>query len=319
MILVIGTSKQRSLEVISLVKPPNDNVLEGHEIFNDNDPYSFIVKFIENIYSPCLSLIYSYISSAIIMPTLRNLMIIIAYDGTGFHGWQLQPGKRTVQETVETTLENILQHNVRVTASGRTDAGVHALGQVINFFTPSSIPEKGLLKAMNSIFPSDISALEVKEVDSAFHARYKAKSKAYVYVIETAEILNPFLSRYAFHLPCKLDTEAMSLSAKMMEGEHDFSSFMAAGSSIKTTRRRILTTEIITKSSHVYFFVQGSGFLRHMVRNIVGTLILVGQGKIVPAEITRIIAHRDRSLAGPTAPPQGLYLVSVEYDDIIKK
>ncbi|HQH99693.1 MAG TPA: tRNA pseudouridine(38-40) synthase TruA [Deltaproteobacteria bacterium] len=301
--------------MISLVKPRKDNSLEGHEIFKDNDQYSFTLKFIENIYSPCLSLVYSYISSAIIMPTLRNLKITLAYDGSGFHGWQLQPGKRTVQETVEAALESILQHDIRVTASGRTDAGVHALGQVINFFTPLSIPEKGLLKAMNSIFPSDISALEVKEVEPAFHARYRAKSKTYIYILETAEILSPFLSRYALHIPCKLDIEAMGLSVKILEGEHDFRSFMAAGSTVKTTKRRILAADIASKGSQIFFFIQGSGFLRHMVRNIVGTLILVGQGKIAPDEVDRIIACRDRASAGPTAPPQGLYLVGVDYGE----
>jgi len=247
------------------------------------------------------------------MPTLKNLKITLAYDGSGFHGWQFQPGKRTVQETVEAALESILQHGIRVAASGRTDAGVHALGQVINFFTPSSIPEQGLLKAMNSKFSSDLAALEIKEVDPAFHARYMAKSKAYVYVIETAAILSPFLSRYTLHIPYELDTEAMNLSAKMIEGEHDFRSFMAAGSTVKTTKRRILAAEVTTKGSQVFFFIQGSGFLRHMVRNIVGTLLLIGQGKIVPDEIDRIIARRDRAFAGPTAPPQGLYLVGVDY------
>jgi tRNA pseudouridine38-40 synthase len=247
------------------------------------------------------------------MPTVRNLKIILAYDGAGFHGWQLQPGLRTVQETVENSLEKILSHDVRVTASGRTDAGVHAFGQVINFFTPVSIPEKGLVKAMNSVFPSDIAPVEVKEVDPTFNARYMAKSKAYTYVIETAELFSPFLSRYALHLPGRLDIEAMSISAKMIEGEHDFSSFMAAGSTVKTTRRRIQAAEIACRNSQVFFFIKGSGFLRHMVRNIVGTLILVGQGEMVPDEIMRIIACRDRAFAGPTAPPQGLYLVGVDY------
>lgn len=247
------------------------------------------------------------------MPIMRNLKIILAYDGADFHGWQIQPGLRTVQETVENTLEKILGHAVRVTAAGRTDAGVHAMGQVVNFITSSAIPEKGLLSAMNSVLPSDIKAVGVKEVDPAFHSRYMARSKSYAYVIETAEIFSPFLSRYALHLPGRLDIEAMNLSAKKIEGDHDFSSFMAAGSTVKTTRRRILKAEVFPRSSHVYFFIQGSGFLRHMVRNIVGTLILVGQGKMGPDEFAQVIACRDRALAGPTAPPQGLYLVGVEY------
>ncbi len=249
---------------------------------------------------------------------MRNLKTILAYDGSGYHGWQVQAGVNTVQETVEKILSAILKHDVRVVSSGRTDAGVHAIGQVINFFTPSSIPEEGLLKAMNSMLPGDIKVSHIEEVPPGFNARFTAKSKTYVYMIETSEVLSPFLTRYALHLPGRLDIDAMDISAKMLLGEHDFSSFMGAGSAVKTTIRRIMVSEVFTRDTKVYFLIKGSGFLRHMVRNIVGTLILIGQGRMEPGDMKGIISLKDRAFAGPTAPPQGLYLVGVEYDDLCR-
>ncbi len=246
---------------------------------------------------------------------MRNMKIVLAYDGTAFHGWQFQTGLRTVQETVERCLQKILGHEVRVTAAGRTDAGVHALGQVINVLTPSRIPADGLLKALNSVFPSDLSAREVCQVSIDFNARYLAQSKIYVYIIDTSEIISPFLSRYVMHLPGVLDVDAMVQAAYLLEGEHDFSSFMGAGSSVKTTVRRILAFKIFGKGPRVYFCIQGSGFLRHMVRNIVGTLIPVGRGAMKLKDVERILALNDRTQAGPTAPPHGLYLVDVVYGE----
>ncbi len=244
---------------------------------------------------------------------MRNLKIILAYDGSAFHGWQFQTAKRTVQETVEKSLQDILGHEVRVTASGRTDAGVHALGQVINFRTGSRIPVNGLLRALNSVFPPDLSAREVQEVSPDFHARYLAVSKKYVYIIDTSTILSPFLSRYIMHLPGGLDIPAMVQAARALKGRHDFSSFMGVGSPVKTTVREIFDFEIFGKGSRVFFSIRGSGFLRHMVRNIVGTLIPVGRGEMTSRDVERILALKDRTQAGPTAPPQGLYLVEVEY------
>ncbi len=244
---------------------------------------------------------------------MRNLKIILAYDGSAFHGWQFQTATRTVQETVEKCLQDILGHEVRVTASGRTDAGVHALGQVVNFRTSSRIPAHGLLRALNSMFPPDLSAREVREVPLDFHARYLALSKKYVYVSDTSSILSPFLSRYVMHLPGGLDIRAMGQAARALKGRHDFSSFMGSGSSVKTTIREIFDFEVFGKGSRVFFCIRGSGFLRHMVRNIVGTLIPVGQGEMASRDVESILALRDRTQAGPTAPPQGLYLVEVEY------
>ncbi len=247
------------------------------------------------------------------VPTLRNFKLIIAYDGSGYYGWQVQQGRRTVQETVEQALATILKQDVRITASGRTDTGVHALGQVANFTTSSSIPEEGLLRALNSLLPSDLAVTDVEVADVNFHARRMAKAKSYAYVMDTSRIMSPLLSRYALHVPGPIDVESMNRAAQMLLGEHDFSSFMGSGSGVKTTIRNIMAAEIVARGAKLFFYIQGSGFLRHMVRNIVGTLILVGQGKIEPEEIMRIMALKNRSLAGPTAPPQGLYLVGVDY------
>jgi tRNA pseudouridine38-40 synthase len=247
------------------------------------------------------------------MSLIRNYKIVLAYDGAGFMGWQIQPCVRTVQQSLAAALQEILGHPVRIIASGRTDAGVHALGQVVNFHTASSIPTDGLLRGLNSVLPSDVCVLSVREVSPDFHARYMARSKRYVYVIDTAAVRSPFLDRYAFHVRAQLDISAMSESARYLLGEHDFTSFLAAGSEVKTTVRTITVSEVITKGNKVFFYIQGGGFLRHMVRNIVGTLLLVGRRKLLPEDMKRIIALKDRSCAGPTAPPQGLYLIGVEY------
>jgi tRNA pseudouridine38-40 synthase len=244
---------------------------------------------------------------------IRNVKLVIAYDGSGYQGWQIQPGVRTLQDTVEKGLEVILGHPVRIYASGRTDTGVHAFGQVVNFHTSSSIPVDGLLRGLNSISPGDISVLSAEEVAPDFHAQFQAKKKTYVYVIDTGEARSPFLDRYAFHEKYALDAEAMKVSARYLLGEHDFTSFLASGSSVKTTVRTITLSEVITLTNKVLFLIQGSGFLRYMVRNIVGTLLLVGRGKLPPEEMEHILARKDRRFAGPTAPPQGLYLVHVDY------
>jgi len=245
---------------------------------------------------------------------MRNIKCVIAYDGAGFFGWQIQDGARTVQETIEGALHLILSHPVRVIASGRTDTGVHAFAQVINFPTQSAIPTDGLVRGLNSILPGDIAVLSAEDAAPEFHARYMAKSKTYVYVMDTSPVRDPFLERYALHVKGPLDSGSMQEAAGFLLGEHDFASFKAAGSPVKTTTRIITTSEVIKTGNKMFFWMQGSGFLRHMVRNIVGTLLLVGKGKLVPEDLQRIMALKDRAFAGPTAPPQGLYLVSVEYE-----
>jgi len=247
------------------------------------------------------------------MPNMRNLKIVLAYDGAGFLGWQFQPGVRTVQETLESALEKILGHKVRAHASGRTDTGVHALGQVVNVHTFSSIPTHGLLRALSSKFQGEISIISVEEVPQDFHARFMAKSKKYVYIIDTSPMASPFLARYAVHVKEHLLIRAMQQAAGYLVGEHDFTSFMGAGSSVKTTQRRMLASEVFSHGAKVFFYIHGSGFLRHMVRNIAGTLLLVGNGTLAPQEMVKILEKKNRACAGPTAPPQGLYLLGVDY------
>ena len=243
----------------------------------------------------------------------RNIKCVIAYDGSGYSGWQVQAGDRTVQGVMEEALVKVLGHAVRVTASGRTDAGVHALGQAINFTTGSTIPLKGFLRGLNAVLPCDVAVLSAEDVPLDFHARYMARSKTYLYVMDTSLVRNPFLDRYALHVGMPLNGEAMRSAAHILKGEHDFASFQAAGSEVKTTVRTIMASEVAIKGHRVYLWMQGSGFLRHMVRNIAGTLLLVGRGKLDPQDMQRIMALHDRSHAGPTAPPQGLYLAGVEY------
>ena len=244
---------------------------------------------------------------------MRNIKCVIAYDGSGYSGWQVQTGDRTVQGPVEEALATILGHPVRVTASGRTDAGVHALGQVINFTTGTSIPLQGLLRGLNAVLPGDVAIQSAMDAPQDFHARYTARSKTYMYVMDTAPVRNPFLQRYVLHVGIPLDSEAMRTAAHQLKGEHDFASFQAVGSDVKNTVRTILASEVVVKGDRVYLWMQGSGFLRHMVRNIAGTLLQIGRGKFVPDDMQKIMELRDRRNAGPTAPPQGLYLVGVEY------
>jgi tRNA pseudouridine38-40 synthase len=244
---------------------------------------------------------------------MRNIKSVIAYDGAAFMGWQIQDGVRTVQETMEEALRVILGHPVRVIASGRTDAGVHAFAQVINFPTEARIPTDGLIRGLNTILPGDVAVLSAEDAAPEFHAQQMAKAKTYVYVMDISPIRNPFLARYVLHEKGPLDCAAMHEAACYFLGEHDFASFQGAGSPVKTTIRCITTSEVLQKGNKVFFCMQGSGFLRHMVRNIVGTLLQVGKGKRAPTDIQRIMAMKDRSFAGPTAPPQGLYLVGVEY------
>jgi len=247
------------------------------------------------------------------MVKARNIMVTVSYDGSDFMGWQVQPSVRTVQAVVEDSLEKIFKVKTLVNASGRTDAGVHAFSQVASFEAVTNINVQSLKKAINSLLPDDISITDISDMPDTFHPRYSAKAKIYLYAINNSEIKNPLMSRYAMHLKSRLNTEAMKMAAEYLLGEHDFSSFMASGSPVKSTIRSIFQSEIIVRGDMIYYIVKGSGFLRHMVRNIVGTLIEVGKEKVKPEDIITIINQRNRSKAGPTAPPQGLYLAGVEY------
>lgn len=252
---------------------------------------------------------------------MRNIRLIVAYDGTDFHGWQRQPRATTVQELLETRLAKIVGKPIKLYGSGRTDAGVHASGQVANFKTRCSIPCRGLILALNSALPPSVRVRSAQEVPAAFHARSDAQAKVYRYRILQNPICPPFLWRFVYHYPYALNRRRMAPAAREFEGEHDFTSFAGTDHAAKARRRkdsnvrRIISSRLVWRKnlSLAVYEVRGSGFLHHMVRNIVGTLIEVGSGRLAPDDITPILEARDRSRAGPTAPARGLCLVKVEY------
>jgi tRNA pseudouridine38-40 synthase len=239
---------------------------------------------------------------------------IISYDGSGFSGYQVQPKKRTVQSVIEAVLTKMHKgSSVKISASGRTDAGVHAKGQVIHFDSPLSLPVEKWELALNSMLPEDISVLSVKEADPAFHARFDANGKEYRYYLNQSPKRDPFQRNYAFHYPYPLNLEAMREASAYLLGTHDFSSFCSARTEVEDKVRTIETIEISQDGDRISFRFIGNGFLYNMVRILVGTLIEVGSGKRQPEEIVGILEKRDRRYAGKTAPGQGLYLWKVFY------
>jgi len=250
---------------------------------------------------------------------MRNLKLILAYDGAEFSGWQVQPDTTTVQGTLASAIGRLTGEKVLPQGSGRTDAGVHALAQVVTFVTESSVPTENFVKALNDILPASVRVLSVGEMPSEFHARHSAKAKTYRYRIYRGAICPPFLARYVWHYPYPLDEEAMARGAPLVIGEKDFTSFAAVdperGKDGETASniRTILRSDWSRHGEEFVYAVRGSGFLHHMVRNLVGTFILVGRSTLQIDDVTRILAAKDRSAAGATAPASGLYLVSVEY------
>jgi tRNA pseudouridine38-40 synthase len=250
---------------------------------------------------------------------MRNLKLILSYDGTDFAGWQVQPGAMTVQGTLASAIGRITGEKVLPQGSGRTDAGVHALAQVVTFVTESSVPTANFVKALNDLLPPSVRVLVVEEAAADFHARHSAQGKSYRYRIYRAAICPPFLARYAWHYPFPLDEQAMAQAAGRVEGEHDFTSFAAVdpergrdGVPVSNVRR-IFSSNWERRGDEFVYTVKGSGFLHHMVRNLVGTFILVGRGTLQADDVTRILEARNRSAAGATAPAGGLFLVGVEY------
>ena len=250
---------------------------------------------------------------------MRNLKLVLAYDGSEFSGWQVQPDAATIQGTLASAIGRVTGEKVLPQGSGRTDAGVHALAQVATFATESPIPEQNLAKALNDILPPSIRVLDATEAPQEFHARKSANAKTYRYRMHRGAICPPFLARYVWHYPYPVDEDAMRLAATFVLGEHDFTSFSAVDSergredeTISNVRRIFESTWERTKEELIYT-VRGNGFLYHMVRNLVGTFVLVGKGTLKPDSIAEILRARNRSAAGATAPAGGLFLVSVEY------
>ena len=248
---------------------------------------------------------------------MRNLKLTVAYDGTDFAGWQIQPEAATVQGTLSSAIGRITGEKVLPQGSGRTDAGVHALAQVATFQTDSVIPTGNFVVALNDILPASIRVLSAEEVAADFHPRKSAQAKTYRYRIYREAICSPFLSRYVWHYPYPLDEPAMREAAPLLEGEHDFTSFAAVdperGREGVSNVRRIFASQWRRESCELIYEVRGNGFLHHMVRNLVGTFLLVGKGTLKPGDVTTILGACDRSAAGATAPATGLYLVNVEY------
>jgi tRNA pseudouridine38-40 synthase len=250
---------------------------------------------------------------------MRNLKLILSYDGAEFSGWQVQPDAATVQGTLASAIGRITGEKVLPQGSGRTDAGVHALAQVVTFVTESSVPTENFLKALNDILPASVRVLDVTEAPSEFHARHSARGKTYRYRIYRGAICPPFLARYVWHYPYALDEGAMMQAARLVAGEKDFTSFAAVDpergreDGPASNVRTIFSSAWERSGEELIYTVCGSGFLHHMVRNLVGTCILVGKGTLQVDDVTRILEARNRSAAGATAPASGLYLVNVEY------
>ena len=244
---------------------------------------------------------------------MRNIKLIIEYDGKGFNGWQKQPNKLNIQGEIERAIEEITGEKVNLIASGRTDAGVHSLGQTANFQTQSHIPIEKFAKAINSKLKKSIVVKSAEEVDEHFHSRYSVKSKTYRYIINNSENGTAIYRGLEYHMPIKLDHEKMNEAIKFFIGEHDFKAFKASGTSSKSSIRKILDASVRKEGERIIIEITGTGFLYNMVRIISGTLVEIGQGKLKPEDIKEIINSQDRTKAGKTLPPHGLYLVKVEY------
>lgn len=245
----------------------------------------------------------------------RTIRLVLRYDGTDFHGWQIQPGLRTVQEVLEAALGQLTGNRPSTTASGRTDAGVHALGQVVHFHTGSRHAPATFVKALNALLPPDVRVLAALEVPQAFHATLDARAKLYRYVIDNGPIADPFQLRHAWHVHHPLDDRAMHRAAQALRGRHDFRSFETHWPNRTSSVRTIGQVAVSRMGPLVWVDVEADGFLYNMVRAITGSLVMVGLGKWPEDRVRQVIEAEDRRQAGPTAPPQGLFLVRVRYGD----
>ena len=253
---------------------------------------------------------------------MRYFKLTIAYDGTDFHGWQIQKNKPTVQGEIVSVLRRLTQEDIQLNGSGRTDAGVHALGQVANFRTQSGLPALEFQRALNALLPMSIRVMGAEETGPAFNARFSAKGKIYRYRLYRGKVVPPFLWRYVLHYPFPLDEDAMKDAAARFVGVHDYSSFAASTGSEDDDRERNMVREVFSTElkrtddgEELWFTVHGHSFLRYMVRKMMGTLLDVGRGKLTPADIDKLFELKDRSKSGPTMPPQGLCMLKVEHDE----
>lgn len=245
---------------------------------------------------------------------MKNIKLVIEYDGANYHGWQTQPNLSTVQETIETCLGNITREKISIKGSGRTDSGVHAIGQVANFRTQTHLTVNQLTKALNSTLPRDISVSSVEEMPEDFHAQYSCKSKVYKYIILNREYPSALLRNTSWFIPRKLKTRKMKEASGFLTGEHDFAVFAKSDPDIKNTVRKVLNTELKkTGKSMIEFEIEANGFLKRMVRMITGTLVEVGKGKISPEEFKQILLKGEKTRHVVSAPPQGLFLKEVKY------
>lgn len=245
---------------------------------------------------------------------MRNIKLTIEYDGKEFNGWQKQPNKLNIQGNIEKVISDITKEDIEIIGSGRTDAGVHALGQVANFKTNSNIPIEKFAIAINSRLKKSIVIKKAEEVPERFHSRYNCKQKTYRYVINNSETGSAIYRNLEYNIKQPLNLEKMQEAAIYFEGEHDFSAFKASGTSSKSSVRTIYSAKVTKEGERIYIELTGNGFLYNMVRIISGTLVDVGLGKIKPEEIQEIIDCKDRNKAGKTLPAHGLFLMNAEYD-----
>lgn len=245
---------------------------------------------------------------------MKRILIKISYDGSNYYGWQKQEGLPTVQGEIEKALEILLTHPCEVFASGRTDAGVHALAQTAHFDMDINIPVSRLADVLNKLLPGDIAIIEAKEVPPEFHARFSIKQKCYEYRVYTGKIKDPFIAKYSSWLKEELDFEKMEEAKSLLIGKHNFKGFCSTATAVKDFNREIYSIEITKKKDYIYFTFVGSGFLYNMVRILVGTLIDVGLGKLKLENIKQALSTGDRQFAGVTMPPNGLYLKYTKYE-----
>ncbi len=253
---------------------------------------------------------------------MRHFKLTIAYDGTDFHGWQMQANKPTIQGEIVSVLQQLTQEKIMLHGAGRTDAGVHALGQVASFRTQSGLSAQEFQRALNALLPPTIRIVGAEEVGPDFNARWSARGKTYRYRLYRGKVVPPAIWRYVLHYPFPLDEDAMRDAAARFVGMHDFASFAASTGSEdddkeRSTEREIYSTELARTpdNEELVFTVRGRSFLRYMVRKMVGTLLDVGRGKLTAADIERLYELRDRSKSGPTVPPQGLVMVEVQHEE----